>query len=139
MTHLPLFRYVEIHNFRGFRSLQRIEFNASAVIVIGPNGTGKTSLFDAIQWLLLGSLPRLSAIANPRSRDYLVNHWSETGPASVAAELQTSDRRVYVRRRGNASNSRLELRDSEGVYFDVEAQTRLASFLLVRTGVSLQN
>lgn len=59
MSDLTGFRWVEIEAFRGFNERQRIDLDASAVIILGPNGTGKTSLFDAMQWLLLGSLERL--------------------------------------------------------------------------------
>jgi predicted ATP-dependent endonuclease of OLD family len=55
------FHRIEIADFRGFRRSQRLELDASAIVVVGPNGTGKTSFFDALQWLLLGDLPRFAA------------------------------------------------------------------------------
>jgi methyl-accepting chemotaxis protein len=137
MPERPVFRVVEIEDFRGFRRAQEFEIDASAVIVVGSNGTGKTSFFDALQWLLLGALPRLGAYANRRSEDYVVNRWSNSGVATVGAELRIDGRRVYVRRSGTADRSRLELHDHDGISWDAAAQQRLASLFLMRERISL--
>jgi AAA15 family ATPase/GTPase len=42
-------RSVTIENFRGFRDQQVIDLAASATVVCGSNGKGKTSFFDALQ------------------------------------------------------------------------------------------
>lgn len=138
MAERALFRTVEIEDFRGFRRSQWFEIDASAVIVVGPNGTGKTSFFDALQWLLLGAVPRLEAHANRRSEDYVVNRWSESGMATVGAELRIDGQSVYVRRRGTAERSHLELHNQDGIARDEAAVRRLASMLLTREGISLQ-
>jgi DNA repair exonuclease SbcCD ATPase subunit len=48
-----------IANFRGFCEERRVSIPANVVIIRGPNGSGKTSFIDAIQWLLLGDVQRL--------------------------------------------------------------------------------
>ena len=131
------FQKIEIEGFRGFRDLQQISLDASAIVAVGSNGTGKTSFFDAFQWLLLGDLPRLKDFAARRSGDYVVNLWSSSGVATVRAELQVGSRRVYVSRVGTASSSQLELNDEGKSLYGETAQQYLGTILLVRNGASL--
>jgi recombinational DNA repair ATPase RecF len=44
---------LEVAGFRGFPQLREFDLNADAVIVVGANGNGKTSLFDGILWVCL--------------------------------------------------------------------------------------
>jgi DNA repair exonuclease SbcCD ATPase subunit len=47
------------HNFRGFRKGSvPIQFDSKLVIIEGRNSQGKTSLVEALEWLLTGSLSR---------------------------------------------------------------------------------
>ena len=131
------FQKIEIEGFRGFRDRQQISLDASAIVAVGSNGTGKTSFFDAFQWLLLGDLPRLKKFAARRSEDYVVNLWSSSGGATVRAELRVGDRRVYISRVGTAARSRLELNDEGRNFYGKEAQQRLGTILLARNGASL--
>jgi ABC-type uncharacterized transport system ATPase subunit len=50
---------VSIRNFRGIRKLD-LDFDCDLVAIYGRNGTGKTSIIDAIEWNLLGEVERLS-------------------------------------------------------------------------------
>ena len=40
-------------NFKGVRN-QHIEFDATETTLLGENGTGKTTVFDAFWWLFFG-------------------------------------------------------------------------------------
>jgi len=44
---------ITINNFKGIRS-QHIEFNAIETSISGDNGTGKSSVYDALLWVLFG-------------------------------------------------------------------------------------
>jgi DNA repair exonuclease SbcCD ATPase subunit len=59
---------IKLSGFRGFTQTQRLDLNADAIVVIGANGHGKTSLFDGILWALSGRIPRLHN-DNGRSND----------------------------------------------------------------------
>jgi DNA repair exonuclease SbcCD ATPase subunit len=52
---------IELSGFRGFAEKREFDLNADAIVVIGANGNGKTSLFDGILWALAGKVPRLQS------------------------------------------------------------------------------
>ena len=47
---------IEIDNFRGFASKEVFDLNKPKVLVYGPNGSGKTSFCEALEYSLLGYL-----------------------------------------------------------------------------------
>src|SRR3954454_700777 len=48
-----------VRNFRGFGpNIPPIDLNADLVLLFGPNGHGKTSLAEAIEWLFYGTTKR---------------------------------------------------------------------------------
>lgn len=132
-------RSVEIENFRGFQTRQSIDLAASAVLVSGSNGKGKTSFFDALQWLLLGSLNRLADLANRRSGDYLVNRFAGPGAhATVVAELQLGDRTIVLKRSGDQRSSLLEFTEMGKTLTAADADHALREALLNDRESSLQ-
>jgi len=140
MAHEPItFRSITVRNFRGFRDEQTIELDSSAVIISGPNGTGKTSFFDAIQWLLIGALPRLAALTSRRSDDHIVNRFGQGEPAYVAAQLSLRGEPVQLMRAGNARSSILELHGGEGRLRGDEAEKKLTEALLTHGDVTLED
>ena len=66
--------HIEISGFRGFASKQLFDLSADAIVVVGSNGLGKTSLLDAIHWGLSGHLGRIRG-----GDDRLVSKYSRTG------------------------------------------------------------
>ncbi|MEM2130396.1 MAG: ATP-binding protein, partial [Candidatus Bathyarchaeia archaeon] len=50
---------LEIKNIRGIKSI-KIEPEGENVVVFGPNGTGKSAIVDAIDFLLTGKISRLT-------------------------------------------------------------------------------
>ena len=86
---------VTITGFRGFADSQAFDLSADVVLVHGPNGSGKTSLFDAVLWAITGTLERLKA--DPHA---VVSKYSEFGEARVELGLlDDSNTSVVVRRR----------------------------------------
>ncbi len=51
-----------LSNVRRFSEDAKIEFGESATIIIAPNGTGKTSIFEAIEFILTGKVSRLTKL-----------------------------------------------------------------------------
>ena len=48
--------YVEISGFRGFKDKVSIEFGTGFTVISGRNGVGKSTIFDAIEFALTGSI-----------------------------------------------------------------------------------
>src|SRR5271154_6150423 len=83
---------IELSGFRGFAQKREFDLDADAIVVIGANGHGKTSLFDGILWALSGRLPRLK-----NDDSSLVSFYSETGQARVALRLRDErDKRLFT-------------------------------------------
>lgn len=52
---------VTIKNFRAYRKLQSFALGADVTILYGPNGFGKTSFFDAIDFAITGGIGRIDS------------------------------------------------------------------------------
>jgi DNA repair exonuclease SbcCD ATPase subunit len=74
---------LEIEGFRAFGVGVQLDLNADAVILVGVNGSGKTSLFDAVMWSLSGRLPR---VEDPGGS--VISEFAASGEARVAVELK---------------------------------------------------
>lgn len=123
----PFFKKIAIEAFRGFNLLSEIDLDASAIVVWGANGRGKTSLADAIQWLLLGKLPRLELLRLRQDDEHIVNAYAakEGRRARVSAELVDRGRTISITRVGNHRQSSLELRLVDKVLVGDEAEEEL--------------
>ncbi|MGO9791657.1 MAG: AAA family ATPase [Solirubrobacteraceae bacterium] len=72
---------IELSGFRAFSRPEHFDLDADAVLVLGANGQGKTSLFDGVLWALTGSIPRFS------SPESVLSMWSDSGQAYVELGL----------------------------------------------------
>ena len=48
--------FVEVEGFRGFRERVRFEIPASFLVIAGRNGVGKSTILDAVDFALTGSI-----------------------------------------------------------------------------------
>lgn len=126
-----------IERFRGFNDRVTLDFDASAVLLVGANGTGKTSLFDAIQWLLVGSVPRLRKQRVHRNEEFAVNRWRQRELAVVEAEWRLGGETIVARRTGTSESSSMEVVNGEHTYQDAAAALILTK-LLVRGELPLE-
>lgn len=53
---------MEIQNFRAYRKPQTFVFGADVTVLYGPNGFGKTSFFDAIDFVATGEIGRIKSV-----------------------------------------------------------------------------
>lgn len=65
-------RQLVVGPFRGFREEQTFDLDKPIVLVYGPNGTGKSSFCEALEFTLLGSVDEAAAKRIPED-DYLKN------------------------------------------------------------------
>src|ERR1700730_1873116 len=103
---------VDISGFRGFPREQRFDLDADAVVVIGANGHGKKSLFDAILWGLSGRIPRLGP-----DPSRVVSMYSESGQARVALTVRgTATGEFTITRSFDGKDARVALESRDGSY-----------------------
>ena len=112
VTNEPIvFHSLLIEHFRGFNSSIRIPLDASAVVISGANGRGKTSLFDAIQWLVLGRIERLEQLRY-RKEEHIINRYAPPGSkAKVVGKifLNAHSELATISRIGDGGSSLLEV------------------------------
>ena len=117
---------VELSGFRGFPQRHAFDLDADAVVVVGANGQGKTSLFDGILWALSGRIPRLHS-DNAR----LVSMYSESGQARVELRLKdpSTDGQFAVTRSFDGKQERVSLETPQGSYQGPSAEGRLVDLV----------
>ena len=82
---------LSLRNFRGFANVeQSIDLDHNIVLLYGRNACGKTSIFDAIELLLTGSIRRLQHVSN--LPEVLINARTPETPATLSLELLSGRR-----------------------------------------------
>ncbi len=109
-----VFRRLSVEGFRGFNKRQDFDLAANVVVLRGPNGVGKTSVFDALQWLLIGDIPRLKESRLRPSDEYILNEYARNGAARVTADIFVNGRLATVSRSGDRSGSALVWEEGDG-------------------------
>lgn len=75
--------FIEVCGFRGFRDKLRVTFGSGFTIITGRNGVGKSTLFDAVEYALTGSIDKytIEKAAQESLSDYL--WWRGAGKADA--------------------------------------------------------
>jgi len=124
---------LDVTGFRGFTTRHAFDLQAETIILIGANGQGKTSLFDAILWGLTGRVQRFSG------DDKLLSLFSDTGTMQVVLTLGSNDDPLVVRRTFDGKQQRLRVQDSNGSVEGSMAESRLLQRLWPGVGGVQQN
>ena len=104
MTNRSIIQSLEISDFRGLQGERTIDFEgADIVLLLGLNGFGKTSLFDAIEWCFTGKLGRYEQYNEAgrrqdfgKEKEVLRNKYSTNPNTFVKVKLDNG--RVFGRR-----------------------------------------
>jgi chromosome segregation protein len=108
---------LEIEAFRGFAQRQLIDLDADVVVIRGDNGTGKTSVIDALLWVATGNLAHLTERVKGLRRvdDPIANRYVPP-PARVGLSVAAGgDTWLFERTGSHTKNSLLALRNDEPV------------------------
>lgn len=78
-----------LQNFRIFHGIHEFNFKDKSLIILdGPNGHGKSSLFDSIQWVLTGDIQRYRGTNEYQNFNYLINsEANKTLPTTMKVEI----------------------------------------------------
>lgn len=115
---------IELAGFRAFGDEAVLDLAADAVILVGPNGSGKTSVLDGILWSLAGRVPRIDG-----GDESLVSMYSSTGGARVALGLRDANLECIARRTFDGERSGQSLRVGGQEERGPAAQARLLELL----------
>ena len=104
---------LNIQKFRGISDYLSLDLTAALTVIYAPNGTGKTSICDALEWLLCGSIGRLTLLDKSEVRCRFGSEDIETFAEAVISHNQRpfSFKRVLV-----DSGSQLYWKDQSSDY-----------------------
>ena len=97
--------HLQVEAFRGILHPVEVDFTAPLTLLYAPNGTGKTTLCDALEWLLTGRVERLSGGVEEVRCRVAPQH-----PAVVRATLRVGHETFEVRRTHTRDGTLLERR-----------------------------
>jgi chromosome segregation protein len=66
-----IIKKLELQGFKSFAERAKIAFHPGITAIVGPNGTGKSNLVDAILWVLGGA--RIKSLRGDRTEDIIFN------------------------------------------------------------------
>jgi chromosome segregation protein len=92
-----IIKRLELHGFKTFPERTRIVFNPGITIIIGPNGTGKSNIVEAIQWVLGGH--RVKSVRGEKIEDVIFSGTvkrSSMGMAEVLLVLQNAEGEMQI-------------------------------------------
>lgn len=105
---------IEVSNFKAFKNISLDLDNLSLVTLDGPNGFGKTSIFDAIELLLTGQIKRISnlfsKVMTKNKKNYEDNlFWNiRSGEKDLVIKIEffNQERRLTLARYASAQSLR---------------------------------
>jgi DNA repair exonuclease SbcCD ATPase subunit len=118
-------RSITIEGFRAFARQVTIDLDADVILLQGPNGVGKTSLLDAILWVLAGTIARFGDRGTP------ISTYAREGRARVELIMSGDDGDVILTRATDGkSDDFVRLRIGEREYEQAAATQQLCNLLL---------
>lgn len=118
-------KLITIEGFRAFGRQATIDLDADVILLQGPNGVGKTSLLDAILWVLAGTIARFGDRGTP------ISTYAREGRARVELIMSGDDGDVILTRATDGkSDDFVRLRIGEREYEQAAATQQLCNLLL---------
>ncbi len=94
---MQFFKRLELNGFKSFAHKTSIEFRPGITVIVGPNGCGKSNIFDSIRWVLGES--RIKSLRGDRMDDIIFGGSDLTkasGFAKVDLVLNNEDHRLPI-------------------------------------------
>lgn len=94
---------ISIQNFRAYRTKKVFELGSAVTILYGPNGFGKTSFFDALDFAVTGGVGRLAKA--PGGLDRVAKHLDSQDDSSEVSLTIEREGKIHVITRNLADNN----------------------------------
>lgn len=95
-----IIKKLELQGFKSFPERTKVVFHPGITTIVGPNGTGKSNIVDAILWVLGGQ--RQKGLRGEKTEDIIFNGNSKKPPlgmADVSLSLEHQDEEIVINHR----------------------------------------
>ena len=116
---------LNVHAFRGIKNELPLDLRARLTVIHAPNGVGKTSLCDAIEWLFTGEVERLKEPLGKSKTKGVSNIFTST-PPRVESQIRNGSGPARVRRGSTERANQIEVFEG-GKWKRILLNTLLAS------------
>lgn len=118
-------RKILLYNFKNFRNETVIDFSDGITFLVGPNGYGKTTIFDAIELGLTGNLSRINKVTAENivyNKPFFQNEIGQPVIIKLWLEKMNGDQLVIVRKLVNSST------DSRNLFAPLKSASQFKLF-----------
>lgn len=135
------FKKLELVGFKSFCNKTSLEFEPGVTAVVGPNGCGKSNVFDSIRWVL--GEQSVKAMRGAEMQDVIFNGTDSKEPLSMAEVTLTFDnsKNFFPVDHHEVAITRRIFRSGESEYLINKNQVRLKDILdiLMGTGIGAES
>jgi DNA repair exonuclease SbcCD ATPase subunit len=128
---------IKVNGIRGFNKPEEVHFGEGLTLLYGKNGSGKSSILQAIEWGITGRIPYMKGGDFARE-DAIVNMFTRSKKGTVEVHLQDGQAPISLQRtrkmaKTSGGKPSLELKIGDKTVEDEEAHEELEKIL----GISL--